>query len=116
MKVLLDTCVSGMLRQPLLEAGHDVIWTGDWQEDPGDDQILAYAYREGRVLVTLDKDFGALAVLHRQPHMGIVRLVNLSTAEQIVVCRQVLAQYESELSSRAIITADKYRVRIRQSD
>ena len=52
------TCVSDVLRQPLTEAGHDVVWTGDWDEDPGDDAILAYAYREGRVLVTLDKDFG----------------------------------------------------------
>lgn len=25
MKLLLDTCVSGALRQPLTEAGHDVI-------------------------------------------------------------------------------------------
>ncbi len=54
MKVLLDTCVWGGVRQALSDAGHDVVWTGDWDEDPGDDEILAQAYRESRVLVTLD--------------------------------------------------------------
>ena len=79
MKVLLDTCVWGGVRKALSDAGHDVVWTGDWEEDPGDDEILAHAYREGRVLVTLDKDFGTLAFLHGRPHSGIVRLVCLSS-------------------------------------
>ena len=50
MKVLLDTCIWGGVKDALFDAGYDVIWTGDWDEDPGDDEILAYAYREGRVL------------------------------------------------------------------
>ena len=54
MRVLLDTCVWGGVRQALSDAGHDVVWTGDWDEDPGDDEILAQAYRESQVLVTLD--------------------------------------------------------------
>ena len=58
MKVLLDTCVWGGARIPLTEAGHDVVLAGDWSEDPGDVAILARAGAEGRVLVTLDKDFG----------------------------------------------------------
>ena len=62
MKVLLDTCVWGGARDALVAAGHDVIWTGEWAADPGDDEILASAHAEGHVLVTLDKDFGELAV------------------------------------------------------
>ncbi|MGE3817623.1 MAG: DUF5615 family PIN-like protein [Nitrospiraceae bacterium] len=58
MKILLDTCVWGGGREALEAAGHDVVWAGAWDIDPGDDDILAQAYREGRVLVTLDKDFG----------------------------------------------------------
>lgn len=50
MKVLLGTCVWGGVRQALSDAGHDVVWTGDWDEDPGDDEILTVAYRENRVL------------------------------------------------------------------
>ena len=43
MKLLLDTCVWGKAQQALAEAGHDVEWAGDWEEDPGDEEILARA-------------------------------------------------------------------------
>lgn len=33
MKVLLDTCVWGGVRQALADAGHDVVWTGGWGAD-----------------------------------------------------------------------------------
>ena len=114
MKVLLDTCIWGGVRVVLSDAGYDVIWTGDWDEDPGDDEILAHAYRENRVLVTLDKDFGRLALLHGKPHAGILRLVNLSTQQQAAVCLRVLTQHGASLQRGAIITAELDRVRIRQ--
>src|SRR5262252_5266692 len=79
-KVLLDSCVWGGAMVALRAAGHDVEWSGDWPEDPGDDEILQRALAAGRVLVTLDKDFGELAVVRRRVHCGIVRLVNLSAA------------------------------------
>jgi predicted nuclease of predicted toxin-antitoxin system len=51
--VKLDTCVWGGAVDPLKAAGHDVVWAGDWPTDPGDDEILALAHREGRILITL---------------------------------------------------------------
>ncbi len=114
MKILLDTCVAGVLVRPaLVEAGHDVIWAGEWPSDPGDEEILAYAHREGRALITLDKDFGGLAIQQGKPHSGIVRLVNLATREQAAVCLLVLAEHQAELSAAAIITAERTRLRIR---
>ena len=68
--LLLDTCVWGGTLGYLRESGHDVVWTGDLPEDPGDDEILEQAVREGRLLVTLDKDFGELAVRFGKPHTG----------------------------------------------
>ncbi|WP_414619992.1 DUF5615 family PIN-like protein [Calothrix sp. CCY 0018] len=53
MKLLLDSCVPGGLKTQFLNAGYDVVWTGDWNEDPGDEEILATAFREGRILITL---------------------------------------------------------------
>lgn len=115
MKVLLDTCVWGGVREPLREAGHDVTWAGEWPEDPGDEEILAQAHGDSRVLVTLDKDFGELAIVHGQQHSGIVRLVALSTAQQADMCVAVLAKYESELEAGSIVTVESGRVRIRPS-
>ncbi len=63
MRLLLDTCVWGGVRQDLIDAGHDVLWVGDWDEDPGDEEILSRSSRENRILVTLDKDFGELAIV-----------------------------------------------------
>jgi len=113
-RILLDTCVWGGVKQVLARAGHDVIWAGDWEQDPGDDEILAIAYSEGRILITLDKDFGELAVVFGQPHSGIVRLVNMSTKQQGEVCLEVLARYESNLLKGALITAERDRVRVRE--
>lgn len=115
MKILLDTCIWYGVRDELISIGYDVVWTGDWTEDPGDEQILATARTEGRILVTLDKDFGELAIVRGLPHCGIVRLVNLSTKQQIAVCLQVLSRYGQELEAGAIVTAESGRVRIRSA-
>lgn len=116
MKLLLDTCVWGGVQTELVAAGYDVVWTGDWSEDPGDEEILATAYSQGRILVTLDKDFGELAIVRATPHSGILRLVNLSTRQQAAVCLRVLELYGNELASGAIVTAELGRVRIRPPD
>jgi len=114
MRVLLDTCVWGGVGEALADVGYDVVWTGDWDEDPGDDMILAYAYRENRILVTLDKDFGILAFRYGRSHAGILRLVNLSTQQQATVCLRVLSRHGTTLQAGAIITAELDRTRIRQ--
>jgi predicted nuclease of predicted toxin-antitoxin system len=106
MKLLLDTCVWGGAKAELKAAGHEVFWTGD----------LAQAHREQRVLITLDKDFGELAIRRSLPHCGIVRLVNLGARQQGAVCQQVLARYGDELTRGAIITVEAGRVRIRSPD
>src|SRR5438128_177739 len=60
------TCVSSGVRDVLTEAGHDVVWVGDFVPDPGDEAIIATAFGQGRILVTLDKDFGELAIVRGQ--------------------------------------------------
>lgn len=113
MNILLDSCISAILRPPLQTAGHDVVWAGDWPQDPGDAQILAFAQSEQRVVITLDKDFGALAIRDELPHAGIIRLVNLSLRDQAAVCEQILSKHGESLQAGAIITADQNRLRIR---
>ena len=115
-KILLDTCVWGGSLNALRSAGHDVIWTGDWEKDPGDEEILAHAFTEGRVLVTLDKDFGEMAVFHGLPHHGVVRPVGFSARQQSDICLDVLERHGDELLAGAIVTAEPGRLRIRPAD
>ncbi|MFN8372086.1 MAG: DUF5615 family PIN-like protein [Anaerolineae bacterium] len=116
MKVLLDSCISSKTRDELRSAGYDTDWVGDWRADPGDDVILAAAHSQGRVCITIDKDFGELAIVRKLPHSGIVRLVDLSLKQQAIVCLHVLKTYASELENGAIVTAEISRVRVRPAD
>lgn len=113
MKLLLDACVWGKAASELIAAGHDALWAGDWNEDPSDDDILSRAHSEARVVVTLDKDFGTLAVFHNVPHTGILRLVDVPARDQAKLCLTVIARHAAELAAGAIITAGRGRLRIR---
>jgi predicted nuclease of predicted toxin-antitoxin system len=62
-KVLLDSCVSRHAGDVLRQAGHDVVWAGDWPRDPGDEEVLRRAAAESRVLATIDHDFGELIIV-----------------------------------------------------
>ncbi|MGE0084049.1 MAG: DUF5615 family PIN-like protein [Desulfococcaceae bacterium] len=116
MKILLDTCVWGGVYKELAARGYDVVWTGLWETDPGDAKILDTAFQENRILITLDKDFGELAVLHGMSHCGILRLVNLAAKEQVTLCLYILNNYHKELEAGCILTAEHGRVRIRLND
>jgi len=90
--------VWGGAEATLRAAGHDVVWAGSWDEDPGDEEILARANEESRVLVTLDKDFGELAIVRGQAHRGIIRIVDFPAAKQAAACMQVLADYATQVA------------------
>lgn len=113
MKVLLDTCVWGKAAAHLRSLGHDVVWAGDWPSDPGDEEILDTAYREGRILITLDKDFGELAVASERPHAGIVRLAGFRALDQGPVAAAILERFATDLESGALVTVEVGRVRVR---
>ena len=113
MKLLLDSCVWGGSRKTLEESGHDVKWAGDWEKDPGDEEILKIAGKEERILITLDKDFGELAIVRGVKHCGILRLVNVSAKQQAAVCVRILSLHGIELEKGSIITAEAGRLRLR---
>ena len=111
MKFLVDSCLSLLTVEELRRAGYDVEWTG--VSDPGDPAILARAHAEDRVLVTLDKDFGELAVLWRNPHAGIVRLVDIRPDLHAAMCLQTFERYGGALEIGAIVTVEADRTRVR---
>ena len=116
MKLLLDGCVWGKAAEQLRDAAHDVVWVGDWTIDPGDDAILAMANSEERICVTIDKDFGELAVRRRLAHHGILRIVGFSARRHAEVCLAAIAAHGEELQAGALVTAEPGRMRIRPSD
>jgi predicted nuclease of predicted toxin-antitoxin system len=115
-KVLLDSCVWGGARLVIQDAGHEVDWAGDWPADPGDAEILRQATAAQAVLVTLDKDFGELAIVRRLRHTGVIRIVGFAAREQGPACVAALTQYGAELTAGALVTVERSRTRIRYRD
>lgn len=118
MKLLLDNCLSPVVAQQLSDAGYDVAWCGDMGPDPGDVEILARATAADRVLITLDRGFGALAVTG-PAHAGIILLIATKHQDQTAVCLRVLAEQQDQLRSGALIIASsgqQDRVRRRRPD
>lgn len=113
--ILPDSCAWGGALPTLSSLGHDVDWSGSWPKDPGDSAILATAHSERRILVTLDKDFGELAILKGLPHFGIIRLSGFRAAQMAGTIHHIVQTYGPESTAGAIITADPDRIRIRSA-
>ena len=114
--LLLDSCVGGQVREPLARAGHEVEWVADGPEDPGDASILAYARSHRRIVITLDKDFGELAVVKGQSHCGIIRLRGLRLQSMAPLLLDVLQRHGDLLERGALVTITPERIRIRPAD
>ena len=58
MRFLIDRCAGRKVADWLTERGHDVIESRSLGPDPGDEKLLDWAWRQKRILVTIDTDFG----------------------------------------------------------
>lgn len=112
-RILLDSCVWGGCLDPLRQRGHDVDWCGLWDKDPGDEQILVHAYQEKRILFTMDKDFGELAILKGLSHSGMVRLQGFASSELAPAIHSILLRHETLLIDGALIVATPNKLRVR---
>lgn len=75
MRFLLDENIDLRVAQFLEERGHDVrSISRDYDHALPDDEVLALAVREGRTLITQDRDFGELVFRRGYPHAGIIYL------------------------------------------
>src|SRR2546428_7628826 len=61
MRILANENFPGEAIEALRSRGHDVAWVKTDAPGSSDEEVIARATREGRLLITFDKDFGALA-------------------------------------------------------
>lgn len=113
MKFLVDVCAGKRLANWLRDHGYDVLEVRDREPTMPDEEILHWANEEKRVVVTMDKDFGTLAVALNQPHSGIVRLPDVPVPDRQRMMNQVILTHSQDLENRAIITVSKKRIRVR---
>ena len=114
MKLLLNENLGRSAAEALRCLGHDVIWIGDDFAGIQDQAVLAKAKREGRVLVTKDKDFGELAFKNGETHDGIIllRLDDEGAANTIHVLEGVLARIANRKPPFFVVASDsEFRIR-----
>ena len=72
MLFLVDECVLRALVIEMRGRGHDVVSVRESYPGFDDEQILALATAQGRIVLTEDRNFGTLTVRMRQPAVGVV--------------------------------------------
>ena len=114
MNFLLDVNASGAVTRLLINLGHDVAEVG--QKDPrmSDNEILSWAVRERRIIVTTDNDFEEMIWRQGKPHCGVLRLENLPRSERIALLHDVLDRYSRDLESGAVVIALRTKFRVRK--
>ncbi len=115
MRFLIDACAGRRLAHWLRENGHDVIEADALGPDPGDAALLDVAASSGRILVTIDTDFGELIFGRGQDHAGLVRIPDVPVRQRIALLEEVIRRYQTELEERAIITLRGGRIRVSSS-
>lgn len=80
MKIVADEGLDRQIVDGLRADGHDVVYIAELRPGIPDTEIFAEANRDGRLLISADKDFGELVYRNRLITTGIalVRLAGLS--------------------------------------
>jgi predicted nuclease of predicted toxin-antitoxin system len=114
MKFLVDHNVGRSVAQFLTNAGHDTIFVGDVDPHMLDSEILHWAVRDQRILITQDHDFGMLVYRSNQPHAGVLllRMGQARRAERIAALKWILQHHADELPG-CFSVFENERLRIR---
>ncbi len=114
MKFLIDASCDARLVDHLRHLGHDVTRVGpDYPARLRDSEVLAHAYREQRILVTDDRDFGELIFRQRHAHAGVIylRLDTTQIAVRTARVDHVLTTYSGDLDKFIVVSTQTVRLR-----
>ena len=111
---LADQCVGVPIVRALRHAGFDVVHASDVMPGATDPEILAFAEKQGRILLTEDTDFGELVVRMGMPTIGVVRLdlEGLDRNSRALRSVEAIQRLGSQMKG-ALVTIEPQRTRIR---
>ena len=107
MRVLVDNPLSPLLAAGLRAAGYDAVHvSGYGMEAASDEAIFERARDEGRILVSLDTDFGTLLALRRSAQPSVILLrrhVPRRAADQLTMLLHALPSLSDALQRGAVV-------------
>jgi predicted nuclease of predicted toxin-antitoxin system len=115
MKFLFDQSPDFRLISHLLQLGHDVqAISRNYPHGLPDEDVLAIARQEGRILVIADRDFGELIFQRGLAHAGVIffRLPGATLQTKIEHFNTVLNEHAEELARGEFLVVTPGRIRV----
>jgi len=116
-RILLDQGLPRTAVNILRDTGWDVLHTGDIGLSRASDQeILAYARLEKRVIITLDADFHTILAVQnaKSPSVIRIRYEGLKGLELANLIETIWPRIQIQLESGAMVTVTSKSIRIRK--
>lgn len=115
MRFLLDQSADARILPHLQHLGHNVTRVArDYPAGLPDHDVLDIAFREQRILIACDRDFGELVFVHQRPHAGVI-LLRLGSAPPLELTtarlEAVLSRHADDLHRFLVVTPQLVRVR-----
>jgi predicted nuclease of predicted toxin-antitoxin system len=115
MNFLFDQSADFRLISHLRTLGHDVVAISrEYPHSLADEEVLAIARKERRILVVADRDFGELIFHQELTHAGVIffRLSGAALQTKIDQLTSVLADYTDHLQRGEFIVVTPGRIRV----
>jgi predicted nuclease of predicted toxin-antitoxin system len=109
MKFLVDECVGHGVNAWLKNQGYDSVSILEFSPGIPDEAVLHKALLEGRILITMDKDFGDIIFRSNKDHCGIIllRLSDWQPKNKIAILESLLANYTNELENNFFVATEQ---------
>jgi len=113
LRFLADESCDFAIVRALRASGYDVIAVAEVMRRSVDDELIAQAYRENRILLTEDKDFGWLVFVSHADSAGVILVRFPGNARQTLGAEALrLVQEHAADLPNAFVVLEPGRVRI----
>lgn len=113
MKFLVDESTGLWVSKKLKQMGLDAVSVIDCMKGADDEEIMARAVKEDRVIITNDKDFGRLAGFYKPPGVILLRLRDERVENKIKFVSFVLTSYSEDILGNILIVSER-KIRVRR--
>lgn len=100
----------------LRQDGHDVKSAIEDYVGVDDKKILSLSYKQNRILITADRDFGELIFNQKIRHAGIIflRLIDQTNENKIKILKEVIKNFALKIKNKFVV-ATETKIRIRET-
>jgi predicted nuclease of predicted toxin-antitoxin system len=114
LKLLFDVGVSKKAEVHFKKLGFDVLGIRNINASMKDTDIMDLAVKEGRLIITMDKDFGELVFNSKKLHSGVLllRMEDANWKQKIDVLSEIFNKHSKDIAGKFSVYQDK-KLRIR---